>query len=168
MSDCGELGSGESGNSAARNDCKETESEKIEVCSNATESENMIERIINYVPLEKDVTLIMAQESFPYPELGKTARPAGQGCRTCVHKTYCEAFYWFVRRDVIFSDSHVGLACLSWSENPDDNVQFGNKYDINENTRRNIPSPTSPITEQADLGYKSSQFNDLGNGPSAP
>ncbi len=165
MSDCGELGSGDgSGSSAAGDDCREVESAKIEACANPPESDNMIERMINYVPLEDDVTLTMAQQSFPYPELGKKTRPAGQGCRSCVHKPYCEAFYWFVRRDVVFSDSHVGLACLSWSENPADNVQFGNKYDVNENTRRNIPSPTSPITEEADIGYKSSQFNDLGNG----
>ena len=161
MSDGGELG----GNSG---DCKQTESVKIEACSNSTESDNMIDRIIDYVPLESDVTLIQAQQSFPYPELGSIARPSGQGCTSCVHKRYCEAFYWFVRRDVIYSDSHVGLACSSWSNLESDSVQFGNKYDVNENTRRNIPNPTSPITEQADIGYKGSQFNDLGNGPTAP
>jgi hypothetical protein len=132
-------------------------------------SPDMIDRIQTYEPLNDDACDTMAQQSFPYPENGTIRRPAGQGCKVCVHNKYCEAFYWFRRNDTSWADDHVGLSCLSWSDSISDQVIFGNDADVNENTRRSIPNPVSAITsQQPDAGFKDSQFNDLGNGPSAP
>ena len=63
--------------------------------------------------------------SFPYPQLGSTVRAVGQGCRVCVHQTYCQALYWFRRggdsrgfRVEPVDDDHMGIACASWSTDP--------------------------------------------------
>ena len=63
--------------------------------------------------------------SFPYPQTIRPARRAGQGCRSCVHKAYCTALYWMRRgpdgvalREEPITDTRIGTACGSWSDNP--------------------------------------------------
>lgn len=81
----------------------------------------------------------MSDFSFPYPELGSTVRPPGQGCSSCVHSTYCPALYWFrrggdghgfVQQPV--DDPSMGRACASWSNNPDDIVKNVTQRDLEE------------------------------------
>jgi len=78
--------------------------------------------------------------SFPYPELQATPRPVGQGCKTCVHTTYCMALYWFRRggdsrgfRQEPVDDDHMGIQCGSWSNDPADIVKNVNQDDLDEN-----------------------------------
>lgn len=70
--------------------------------------------------------------SFPYPVEGTVVRPPGQGCLSCVHKTYCSAIYWLRRDDSRFDD-HTGRACASWSNNPADIVTTVTEDDIEQN-----------------------------------
>jgi hypothetical protein len=67
--------------------------------------------------------------TFPYPELGDTVRSIDQGCRVCVHQTYCPAMYWFRRggdsrgfKQEPITDKNMGRACTSWSNNPKDKL----------------------------------------------
>ena len=80
--------------------------------------------------------------SFPYPTLGTVRRPPGQGCRSCVHKTYCMALYWMRRegqgKDLSESwtgpDDHNGIQCASWSSNPADMIKtMPTQTDLDEN-----------------------------------
>lgn len=68
--------------------------------------------------------------SFPYPVIGSTVRPPGQGCTSCVHKGYCLALYWFMRNVENWPDRNIGRACTSWSDNPADVVTTVNADDI--------------------------------------
>lgn len=63
--------------------------------------------------------------SFPYPKMGSVRRPVGQGCKSCVHRTYCPAMYWFARYGVEARtiDDHNGIQCESWSNNMADQVK---------------------------------------------
>ena len=69
--------------------------------------------------------------SFPYPKLGTVRRPVGQGCKVCVHRTYCPAMYWMRRygqgTDLADSwtgpDDHNGIQCASWSDNLADQIK---------------------------------------------
>ena len=68
--------------------------------------------------------------SFPYPEQAETRRPRGQGCSSCVHKTYCPALYWFRRggdsrgfHQQPVDDPSMGTICASWSNDPADIVK---------------------------------------------
>lgn len=70
--------------------------------------------------------------SFPYPQNGTVKRPAGQGCKTCVHQGYCQALYWFKRYMFREPDDHNGLLCLSWSNNLADQVKTINQRDLDE------------------------------------
>jgi hypothetical protein len=64
--------------------------------------------------------------SFPYPVLGTVKRPVGQGCKVCVHRTYCPAVYWQRRYGLGVNledswtgpDDHNGIQCSSWSDDP--------------------------------------------------
>ena len=77
--------------------------------------------------------------SFPYPVIGTVRRPPGQGCTSCVHQTYCPAYYWRQR----YGDSgpgrlpmsnYIGIACSSWSNNPAMKIVTPpTQDDINEN-----------------------------------
>lgn len=63
--------------------------------------------------------------SFPYPVFTAYPRPAGQGCKSCVHRQYCPAMYWYRRygwegRTI---DDFVGRQCASWSNNMLDQVK---------------------------------------------
>lgn len=67
--------------------------------------------------------------SFPYPKIGKVTRPAGQGCQSCQHGTYCPALYWMRRgafsngeRQQPIDDRFIGRACESWSDDPADKI----------------------------------------------
>ena len=78
--------------------------------------------------------------SFPYPEKQATSRPVGQGCRVCVHQTYCMAMYWFRRglesrafRQQPINDDHMGIQCASWSDDRADIVESVNQRDLDEN-----------------------------------
>ena len=78
--------------------------------------------------------------SFPYPELGDVVRPLDQGCRVCVHQTYCPAIYWFRRgldsrafREQPIENKNMGRACTSWSTNLADVVKTVNQRDLDEN-----------------------------------
>lgn len=100
--------------------------------------------------------------SFPYPKQGAIKRPAGQGCKTCVHK-YCPAMYW-ARRDGTMQEGktmwsepndNVGVKCASWSNNMADQVRTISTGDLDENEyiwvqglgseadRNGITSPTT-------------------------
>lgn len=79
--------------------------------------------------------------SFPYPVLGTVRRPLGQGCKVCVHRTYCPAVYWGRRYGTMEplddswtgpTDAH-GIQCASWSSNPADMVTTVNQADLDEN-----------------------------------
>lgn len=70
--------------------------------------------------------------SFPYPQNGTTPRPAGQGCKTCVHGAYCQALYWFRRYTLREPDNHNGILCASWSSNMADQVKTHNQRDMDE------------------------------------
>ena len=77
--------------------------------------------------------------SFPYPTLGTTIRPAGQGCQSCIHKNYCPAMYWLRRytseqRPV--DDAHLGKACNSWSTDPADTPTGADNTDDNAHEER--------------------------------
>lgn len=81
----------------------------------------------------------MTDFSFPYPELGDTVRPPGQGCSSCVHSTYCMALYWFRRggdsrgfEQQPVDDPNLGRACASWSNDPSDKVTTVNDRDREE------------------------------------
>jgi hypothetical protein len=75
--------------------------------------------------------------SFPYPTQGTVARPRGQGCLSCVHKKYCQAFYWYIRETDYNVTEQNGLACESWSDDPRDIVTEITADDLAENARLN-------------------------------
>lgn len=65
-----------------------------------------------------------------YPVKGKTHRPLGQGCTSCVHKPYCQDFYW-LRRNLEYSlTPDYGTSCASWSNNKADYVKTPTVGDI--------------------------------------
>ena len=81
----------------------------------------------------------MTDFSFPYPTLGTVVRPIDNGCRVCVHSTYCPALYWFRRgldsraiREQPIQDKNMGRACESWSTDPADIVKTVNSRDLEE------------------------------------
>jgi hypothetical protein len=57
--------------------------------------------------------------------MGKVRRPVGQGCKSCIHRTYCPAFYWLRRFQIEGRtiDDHNGIQCASWSNNMADQVK---------------------------------------------
>ena len=67
----------------------------------------------------------MSNFSFPYPELAAKARKRGEGCLSCVHRTYCPAMYWMKRyvTEGRTIDDHNGIQCASWSNNMADQVK---------------------------------------------
>lgn len=80
--------------------------------------------------------------SFPYPVQGAVKRPAGQGCKSCVHRGYCPAMYWARRYGSLEQDKamwtepndNVGVRCASWSNNIADQVNTSpTEDDLNEN-----------------------------------
>lgn len=71
--------------------------------------------------------------TFPYPLIGTTNRPRGQGCLVCVHQTYCPAVYWFKRYDQRNLTEDNGRACASWSTDPNDKVTTVAQADLDEN-----------------------------------
>lgn len=73
--------------------------------------------------------------TFPYPETGKP-RSKGQGCSNCVHKKYCQAFYWYYRHaQTPKIDPYLGVACKSWSDLEDDRLNPTSKDDKEYNER---------------------------------
>jgi hypothetical protein len=96
--------------------------------------------------------------TFPYPLIGETNRPRGQGCLSCQHRTYCPAVYWFNRytQESLTEDS--GRACASWSDNPADKVTAVAQADLDENeyiynqgigSEANRNGITAPVTGNA-------------------
>jgi len=82
--------------------------------------------------------------SFPYPTTGKNRRPGGQGCSTCVHREYCQAFYWYYRYEQFPTDSgkndrsldqNLGTACEPWSDDENDRITEITAADLAENER---------------------------------
>ena len=71
--------------------------------------------------------------TFPYPVQGGAPRPAGQGCLSCVHQTYCPAVYWWKRYGQNGLDEYVGRACISYSSDPSDIVTVVSDSDRAEN-----------------------------------
>lgn len=63
--------------------------------------------------------------SFPYPKLLASPRVSGQGCKSCVHRGYCPALYWFRRYGIEgrLIDDHNGIQCASWSNVISDQVK---------------------------------------------
>lgn len=74
----------------------------------------------------------MSGFSFPYPTNGAIKRPVGQGCLSCVHKGYCQAFYWLQRYTQKGVDDHNGIQCNSWSNNVADIVTDVTQTDLDE------------------------------------
>ena len=71
--------------------------------------------------------------SFPYPTNGTIPRATGQGCKICVHNSYCPAVYWFVRYTQKELDDKNGILCASWSSNPVDKTPAPpNQRDLDE------------------------------------
>ena len=69
-------------------------------------------------------------------------RPVGQGCKVCVHRTYCPAVYWQRRYGQgteledgwTGPDDHNGIQCASWSSNPADSISgVPTQTDLDEN-----------------------------------
>jgi hypothetical protein len=78
--------------------------------------------------------------SFPYPETSEVVRDIDEGCRVCVHQTYCPAMYWFRRggdsrgeREEPIVNKNMGRACTSWSTDRADMVKTVNDRDLDEN-----------------------------------
>jgi len=71
--------------------------------------------------------------TFPYPKIGTVNRGAGEGCKTCVHQLYCEAYYWWRRRVQKEADDYTGVACESWSNNEADRIRDWTEEDYEEN-----------------------------------
>jgi len=76
--------------------------------------------------------------SFPYPQMGTVRRDPGQGCTTCVHNVYCQAYYW-LRRYAIEPgmDDHLGIQCAEWSDDPAERITDITQADLDENDRLN-------------------------------
>ena len=76
----------------------------------------------------------MSDFSFPYPTCNGPVRPAGQGCKSCVHMTYCPAVYWFARYGVEKRtiDDHMGKKCDSWSNVMSAQVKIPTEGDLDE------------------------------------
>ena len=93
------------------------------------------------------MSIVPGPISFPYPEIGTTKRPAGQGCSTCVHSVYCQAFYW-LRRDASRPsvtgkgydpvDAHLGTACKEWTDDINQRITQITTGDIEENYRLSV------------------------------
>lgn len=88
--------------------------------------------------------------SFPYPKIGTLRRNAGEGCGSCVHRQYCQAFYWLYRNasnpsvsgkpgEVI--DKYLGIQCESWSDNLNDRITTWNDDDLDFNDYYSIIDP---------------------------
>jgi hypothetical protein len=80
--------------------------------------------------------------SFPYPTMGSVRRDSGEGCSSCVHRQYCQAFYWFYRNDYLPSvtgktgeevDPYLGVQCNSWSKDEADRITTWNDDDLEYN-----------------------------------
>lgn len=71
--------------------------------------------------------------TFPYPLQGEEIRPKGQGCTSCVHQTYCPAVYWYYRYGLRNLTDDNGRACVSWSDDLDDQVRTVSQADLDEN-----------------------------------
>ncbi len=74
----------------------------------------------------------MSGFSFPYPVNGTIVRPAGQGCKACVHQGYCMALYWYRRYSFKEPDNHNGIQCTSWSSDPAAIVKVVTQTDLDE------------------------------------
>ncbi len=98
--------------------------------------------------------------SFPYPVVGGPIRDAGNGCvQSCVHKTYCPAYWWLARfqdkQDV--QDKYLGVNCASWSNDPAARIIGNTPDDIEENNRLNGivgPVPDDPAVIMDMMGAK--------------
>ena len=90
-----------------------------------------------YTPLVPFNNASQLALSFPFPELGGTIRPAGQGCISCVHTTYCPALYWFQREIQNEVTPNMGIQCLQFTDNPLDQIKTFNAFDVQENEFRN-------------------------------
>jgi len=93
--------------------------------------------------------------SFPYPQTGGVVRPPGQGCTSCVHNEYCQAYYWFRRYVQPAVDDHNGTNCLQWSDDPADRITKITQADLDYNemlneegilTEPNRNGITEPVT----------------------
>lgn len=74
--------------------------------------------------------------------MGTVRREPGQGCGSCVHRKYCQAFYWFYRNAQFPSrtgkageelDTHLGIQCNSWSNDPAQRITTWNQADLDYN-----------------------------------
>jgi hypothetical protein len=86
-------------------------------------------------------------------------REAGQGCTSCVHRTYCPELYWFMRYTQRQPDDYNGRACASWSNNEADKVKVPTSDDTDLNTRNNnlgiLTEPNrSGITDALTAGHR--------------
>lgn len=76
--------------------------------------------------------------SFPYPEKGDVARPLDEGCYSCVHTVYCQAWYWFKTSNKNRSATQgLGTSCLSWSNQEADRITVVTEADLDDNDYMN-------------------------------
>lgn len=96
--------------------------------------------------------------TFPYPLMGGSVRPPGNGCLSCVHQGYCPAVYWFERYTQEKLTEYNGRNCQSFSTNPADKVTEVNQPDLEENeyiytqgigSEANRNGITAPVTGDA-------------------
>jgi len=96
--------------------------------------------------------------TFPYPLIGTTVRPRGQGCMACVHQRYCPAVYWFNRYKDRELEENMGRACASYSNDMADQVRIVAQSDLDENeyiynqgigSEANRSGITDPVTGTA-------------------
>lgn len=96
--------------------------------------------------------------TFPYPLIGTTNRPKGQGCLSCVHQTYCPAVYWFKRYGQRHLTEENGRACAEWSTDQNDKVTTVSQNDLDEEeyiynqgigSEANRSGITNPVTGNA-------------------
>ena len=76
--------------------------------------------------------------SFPFPEKGNISRSDDEGCLSCVHKSYCQAWYWFRINNHTKNYIGMGTSCLSWSNNDSERITEITQGDIDENIRFEI------------------------------
>ena len=76
--------------------------------------------------------------AFPEPKITTSPRQPGQGCKACVHRTYCPSLNRRAMNGIGNLDDRAGVSCASWSNDPADIWTEITQEDIDENARRSI------------------------------
>ena len=76
--------------------------------------------------------------AFPEPTITSSPRQPGNGCKVCVHRTYCPSMNRRATNGMGNLSDRDGVQCASWSTNRDDIWTEILQEDIDENARRSI------------------------------